>query len=113
VESWQQSLDRVVQLDPAHISCYALTIEEETKLAHNIARQVTVAPDDARQVEMDEAADLLLRRAGFQRYEISNYAKPGYLCRQIFCIGPMEPILASVRVPNRMSMEAASETSLM
>jgi oxygen-independent coproporphyrinogen-3 oxidase len=81
LESWQQSLDRVVQLDPAHISCYALTIEEETKLAHNIARQVTVAPDDARQVEMDEAADLLLRRAGFQRYEISNYAKPGYLCR--------------------------------
>jgi len=81
VESWQQSLDRVVQLDPAHISCYALTIEEETKLAHNIERQVTVAPDDARQVEMDEAADRLLRRAGFQRYEISNYAKPGYLCR--------------------------------
>jgi len=81
VESWQQSLDRVVQLDPAHISCYALTIEEETKLAHNIERQITVAPDEAHQVEMDEAADLLLRRTGFQRYEISNYAKPGYLCR--------------------------------
>lgn len=81
VASWQQSLDQVVQLDPAHISCYALTIEEETKLAQNIERQATAAPDDARQVEMDAAADLLLRRAGFERYEISNYAKPGYLCR--------------------------------
>lgn len=81
VKSWRQSLDRVVQLDPSHISCYALTIEEETKLAHNIERQVTAAPDEARQVEMDETADLLLRRAGYQRYEISNYAKPGNFCR--------------------------------
>jgi len=81
LESWRQSLARIVQLDPAHISCYALTIEKGTKLAHNIDRQVTEAPDDARQVEMDEAADVILRRAGYQRYEISNYAKPGYLCR--------------------------------
>jgi oxygen-independent coproporphyrinogen-3 oxidase len=81
VESWQQSLDRVVQLDPTHISCYALTIEEGTKLAQNIDRQVTAAPKEARQVEMDEAAELLLRRAGFQRYEISNYARAGYLCK--------------------------------
>jgi oxygen-independent coproporphyrinogen-3 oxidase len=79
--SWQQSLERVVQLDPTHISCYALTIEEGTKLAQNIDRQVTAAPDEARQVEMDEAAGVLLHRAGYQRYEISNYAKPGHLCK--------------------------------
>jgi oxygen-independent coproporphyrinogen-3 oxidase len=81
VESWQQSLARVVQLDPTHISCYALTIEEGTKLAQNIDRQVTAAPDEARQVEMDQAAEVLLPRAGYQRYEISNYAKPEYLCK--------------------------------
>jgi putative oxygen-independent coproporphyrinogen III oxidase len=81
LESWQWSIDRVVRLDPTHISCYALTIEEGTKLAQNIERQVTAAPDEALQVEMDEAADVLLRRAGYQRYEISNYAKPGYACR--------------------------------
>lgn len=80
VESWQDSLERVVQLDPTHISCYALTIEEGTKLAQNINRQVTTAPDEARQVEMDEAAEVLLQRGGYQRYEISNYAKPGHLC---------------------------------
>ena len=81
VQSWQQSLDRVVQLQPTHVSCYALTIEEGTKLARNIDQQITVAPDDAHQVEMDEAAEVLLRKAGYQRYEISNYAKPGYMCR--------------------------------
>jgi len=81
LKSWRQSLDRVVQLDPAHISCYALTIEEGTTLARNIAREVIAAPDEVRQVEMDQTADAFLRRAGFQRYEISNYAKPGYVCR--------------------------------
>jgi oxygen-independent coproporphyrinogen III oxidase len=81
LESWQRSIDRVVQLGPTHVSCYALTIEEGTKLAQNIERQVTAAPDEALQVEMDEVADVLLRRAGYQRYEISNYAKPGYACR--------------------------------
>src|SRR5262245_36011554 len=81
LQSWQQSLDRIVQLEPTHVSCYALTIEEGTKLARNIDQQITVAPDDTQQVEMDEAAEVLLRRAGYQRYEISNYAKPGYICR--------------------------------
>lgn len=81
VETWQRSLERVLQLDPSHISCYALTIEEGTKLAQNIDRQITAAPDDAQQVEMDETADVFLRQAGYHRYEISNYAKPGFLCR--------------------------------
>ena len=81
VGSWQHSLERVLDLVPTHISCYALTVEEGTKLALNIDRQVTAAPDDAEQVEMDEVAEVLLRRAGYQRYEISNYAKPGFLCR--------------------------------
>lgn len=81
LDGWQQSLDRVVQLEPTHISCYALTIEEGTKLAQKIDRQVTTAPDEALQVEMDNAAEELLRRAGYQRYEISNYARPGHACR--------------------------------
>lgn len=81
LDSWQRSVDRVVQLDPTHISCYALTIEDGTKLAQNIERQVTAAPDETLQVEMDEAAEFLLRQAGYQRYEISNYAKLGYSCK--------------------------------
>lgn len=79
--SWTQTLDRIVTLDPSHISCYALTIEDNTALAQNIQRGHISAPDEQVQVAMDEVAHALLEQAGYQRYEISNYAKPGYACR--------------------------------
>lgn len=81
LESWNNTLRSLLALDPSHISCYALTIEEGTKLAHDIARGSVPAPDDSLQVEMDRAADTILTAEGFERYEISNYAKPGFVCR--------------------------------
>ncbi len=79
--SWTATLHSLLALDPTHISCYALTIEDHTKLAHDIAKGLVHAPDEALQVEMEEAAETVLAQAGFTRYEISNYAKPGYACR--------------------------------
>lgn len=81
LDSWRRSLDRLLQLAPTHVACYALTIEEGTTLAHNIARRVSPAPDDSLQIEMDAIGQGLLEQAGYRRYEISNYAKPGYACR--------------------------------
>ena len=79
--SWQTTLHSLLALAPTHISCYALTVEEHTKLAQDIDKGLIPAPDDALQIEMEEAAETLLESAGFIRYEISNYAKPGYACR--------------------------------
>ena len=79
--SWTTTLHTLLALDPTHISCYALTIEDHTKLAQDIAKGLVPAPDEALQVEMEEAAETVLAQAGFTRYEISNYAKPGYACR--------------------------------
>ena len=79
--SWTTTVQSLVRLNPTHISCYALTIEDHTKLAHDIAKGLIPAPDEALQVEMEEAAETVLIQAGFTRYEISNYAKPGYACR--------------------------------
>ena len=79
--SWTATLHALLALDPTHISCYALTIEDRTKLAHDIAKGLVPAPDDALQIEMEEAAETVLASAGFTRYEISNYARPGYACR--------------------------------
>ena len=79
--SWTTTLHTLLALDPTHISCYALTIEDHTKLAQDIAKGLVPAPDEALQVEMEEAAETVLIQAGFTRYEISNYAKPGYACR--------------------------------
>lgn len=79
--SWTATLHSLLALDPTHISCYALTIEDHTKLAQDIAKGLVPAPDEGLQIEMEEAAETVLAQAGFTRYEISNYAKPGYACR--------------------------------
>lgn len=79
--SWTQTLERIIRLDPSHISCYALTVEGNTAFARNIQRGRISAPDEQLQIAMDELAHTLLEQAGYQRYEISNYAKPGYACR--------------------------------
>jgi oxygen-independent coproporphyrinogen-3 oxidase len=80
-ESWEKTLRSLLALDPSHVSCYALTIEEGTRLAQDIARDRVLRPDDAVQIDMESAAVTLLSEGGFIRYEISNYAKPGTVCR--------------------------------
>lgn len=79
--SWTTTVQSLLQLNPTHISCYALTVEDDTKLAHDIARRLVPAPDEVLQVEMEAAAETVLTQAGFTRYEVSNYARPGYACR--------------------------------
>ncbi|MCS6293237.1 MAG: radical SAM family heme chaperone HemW [Nitrospira sp.] len=79
--SWTATLHSLLALDPTHISCYALTIEDHTKLAQDIAKGLVPAPDETLQIEMETATESVLASAGFTRYEISNYARPGYACR--------------------------------
>lgn len=81
MESWQQTLAGVVSLQPDHVSCYALTIEPETALAQAIEAGATKQPDPEMQTAMEQAAERILERAGYDRYEISNYARPGHRCR--------------------------------
>ncbi|MCX5720427.1 MAG: radical SAM family heme chaperone HemW [Nitrospirae bacterium] len=81
LDSWKLTLTNCLALNPTHLSCYALTVEQETKLASNIQRHRSPALDEGLQIEMDEAAQRILADAGYERYEVSNYAKPGYACR--------------------------------
>jgi len=81
LDSWQRTLAHCLMLEPAHLSCYALTVEEDTRLASNIQRRRSPAPDEGLQIEMDETAQRMLGDAGYERYEVSNYAKPRYACR--------------------------------
>ncbi len=75
---WKASLDKVISLrpGPAHISAYALTVEPGTPLAAQPARH----PSDDDQAEKYLLADAVLADAGFDWYEISNWARPGARC---------------------------------
>jgi len=75
LENWRTSLETALALEPDHLSAYALIIEDGTKLARQIRRGEVVAPDDDLQAEMYEVADDVLQAAGFDWYEVSNWAR--------------------------------------
>ncbi|GAA3949237.1 radical SAM family heme chaperone HemW [Microbacterium soli] len=72
---WERSLEAALELEPDHISAYALIIEDGTKLARQIRRGEVPAPDDDLQADMYESADRRLTDAGFSWYEVSNWAR--------------------------------------
>jgi oxygen-independent coproporphyrinogen-3 oxidase len=80
VENWKRTLEACCELSPTHLSCYALTVEDGTRLAHEIRRGQVPPLDESLQIEMDDAGHRILAQAGYTRYEISNYAKPGFEC---------------------------------
>ena len=67
-------LKQVIALNPPHISWYQLTIEPNTQFAS----KPPVLPEDDTLWEIQEQGHQLLSAAGYQQYEISGYAKPGY-----------------------------------
>ncbi len=81
VDSWATSLRQMIELAPTHLSCYALTVEEGTHLRTAIQRDLVPAPDEGLQNGMEDLAEDFLSRAGYTRYEISNYCRPGFASR--------------------------------
>ncbi len=82
-ESYERTLEKVLALYPApvHISAYSLIVEEGTLFAERNARGELALPDEEAERRMYERTKEILGAAGFVRYEISNYAKPGFACR--------------------------------
>ena len=78
---WQKSIDAALALPTTHISAYALIIEEGTKLAAQIKRGEVAPVDDDLAAEKYLLADKEFTAAGFQWYELSNWAKPDSLSK--------------------------------
>ena len=75
--NWQYDLDRVLELEPDHVSLYGLTIEPMTPLGRWVGRGREVAAgEEPYEAEYMLAHDLLAAR-GFDHYEVSNYGLPG------------------------------------
>ena len=80
LDSWERTLRETTDLEPEHVSAYALTVEPSTPLGRKIAAGLVPAPDPDLQADMFALACEVLGGAGYVHYEISNWAKPGYEC---------------------------------
>ena len=76
----ENTFDKVMALQPEHISVYSLILEDGTYLADNIDKFPPV-PDEDEDRRMYHMTKERLHSAGYERYEISNYSRPGYECR--------------------------------
>lgn len=73
VDGWKKTLEKAIAFAPEHLSCYGLKVEEGTPFA----MMNLVLPDDDTVGEMYDICVEKLKKAGYERYEISNFAKPG------------------------------------
>ena len=78
---WTDALERAVALGVQHISAYSLIVEDGTSMADRVERGEAILPDDETVNAMQRACIDILGKADFGRYEISNYARPGFECR--------------------------------
>lgn len=79
---WSASIEAALACAPDHVSAYALIVEEGTALARQVRRGQVVPPDDDLMADMYELADARLAAAGFDWYELSNWARrPQSTCR--------------------------------
>lgn len=90
-KSWEQTLRQTAELGPEHISAYSLIIEEGTPFFDMYGegggkndtedKAAVPLPDEDEERLMYEDTKAILKQYGYERYEISNYAKKGYECR--------------------------------
>ncbi|MGN0352644.1 MAG: radical SAM family heme chaperone HemW [Roseburia sp.] len=89
-KTFAHTLQQVIRLKPEHISAYSLIIEKGTPfydtykfdaVKQRAGMQTEFLPTEEEEYEIGKLTEVVLAKAGYKRYEISNYAKPGYECR--------------------------------
>nr|WP_202950232.1 radical SAM family heme chaperone HemW [Gloeocapsa sp. PCC 73106] len=78
---WEESLTKAIAVAPNHLSCYDLVLEPVTAFGRIYQPGEQPLPTDIATADMYRLAQQLLTDAGYEHYEISNYAQPGYQCR--------------------------------
>lgn len=81
VADWEHTLSQALSLQPEHFSCYSLIIEEGTPFAILHRRGELDVPEEDDEARMYELTVEAMAHAGYDHYEISNFARPGYRCR--------------------------------
>lgn len=81
VDDWRRSVADALSAGPDHVSAYSLIVEDGTRFAARVRRGEIPMPDDDDAADKYAVADELLRAAGLEWYEVSNWARPGHACR--------------------------------
>ncbi|MCQ2200018.1 MAG: radical SAM family heme chaperone HemW [Paludibacteraceae bacterium] len=76
-ESFERTIDKAISLAPAHISAYSLELQEDSLLFKKVEKGEVLLPSDEEVEQMSEQIADRLQEAGYEHYEISNWAKPG------------------------------------
>lgn len=80
-EDWVSNIQRLIDSGIPHISCYALTVETGTALFHQIQKGKAESPDDDLANRQYTLLQSMMASNGFEQYEVSNFAKPGFESR--------------------------------
>ncbi|MCC6677488.1 MAG: radical SAM family heme chaperone HemW [Phycisphaerales bacterium] len=80
-EDWRRDLSAALDLGTEHLSCYSLTYEPGTAMTARLRRGEFTPAEEETELQMHEVALNLLRSRGLDRYEVSNFARPGAECR--------------------------------
>ena len=91
-ESWRRSVDKCISLQPEHISAYSLMYEERSLLTRQLREGKIKASDEIDSEGMYRDLLRLVSEAGYEHYEISNFARPGFRCQAQQCILARTPI---------------------
>lgn len=90
---WKSNIQTVINYNIPHISCYALTVEPKTALGHFVAKGKVPDADEEQAARQFETLIQMLRANGYEHYEISNFAKPGWYARHNSSYWSGEPYL--------------------
>lgn len=94
VKKVRTDIDRLTALEPTHISFYQLTVEQGTRLAEQVHTGKTALPPEEALADMYRVGSHLLADHGYRRYEVSNFARDGYMSRHNYAYWNGAPYVA-------------------
>ncbi|MGL5615388.1 MAG: radical SAM family heme chaperone HemW [Sarcina sp.] len=90
INYWEETLDRIIDLNPEHISAYSLIVEEGTAFYNLYEKDKLILPTEEIERDMYNMAKEKLKSAGYNQYEISNYSKKDLECKHNLAYWDME-----------------------
>ena len=106
IESFEDSVKTAIDCGVPHVSVYPLTIEPHTPFDAMVLSGQLAEPDDDVEAEHMQAAERILSQAGYERYEVASYAKPGFECRHNIAYWTGVPYLGLGRSAASMTQNA-------